>query len=790
MTAASRFDRSRLTGALRAGAAACAILAALSAPALAQSPLQDIDVPQNERMLLVANELTYSNSTDVVTATGGVQIDYGDYKLVADRVEYNQRTGQVRAIGKVELVEPDGNRIFADNLDITDDFADGFVNGLKIVTPDKTYIAAESAERRAGVETTFNNGVYTACAPCEENPEKPPIWQVKARRVVEDSRTNRLKLYNASFELFGHPIAHLPYFEMPSDKAKRATGFLTPSFGSTDELGAWLRVPYFITLGPSADVTVSGTGYTRQGFLMEAEFRKQFENGRVTLKMAGISQSSPERFEADTVDRLEDNRGLIGTTGKFQINPRWTFGWDAMIETDPNFARTYGIEGFDDTKQESEIYLTGIGSRSYFDLHAYRFDIRRKEVFAGGPYAGEYYAEVLEDREAVVHPVLDYNKVFSKPIAGGELSLDVNGQAISRELDNIPIAPVGTTPGRYAGLEGHNERLTAELEWRRTFTTSGGLRLTPILAARGDLHSFKTSTVVASLAPDDSASRGMVTAGLEASYPILATTSNSSHVFEPIAQIFVRPDERLAGGLPNEDAQSFVFDAASLFERDKFSGYDRVEGGTRANVGFRYTGTFNNGITTQAIFGQSYHIAGLNSFAAGDLVSAGIDSGLDQDVSDFVSRASVTFPNGFSLGAGARFDKDSFEVMRGDVSAGIVLGNLTGRITYTEIKAQPGYGSHVAYGGDEDRSGILGSASLRVAENWRVFGSSGYDFGKDEFSTSVVGFAYEDECVALTLSYKRLPDYTTETTKWSVGARLSLRTLGDFNYGSATGKTF
>ena len=58
----------------------------------------------------------------------------------------------------------------------------------------------------------------------------------------------------------------------------------------------------------------------------------------------------------------------------------------------------------------------------------------------------------------------------------------------------------------------------------------------------------------------------------------------------------MRPNERLAGGLPNEDAQSFVFDTTSLFERDKFSGFDRTEGGTRANVGLRYTGSFDNGL--------------------------------------------------------------------------------------------------------------------------------------------------------------------------------------------------
>ncbi|MGO7704583.1 LPS assembly protein LptD, partial [Rhizobium ruizarguesonis] len=84
-----------------------------------------------------------------------------------------------------------------------------------------------------------------------------------------------------------------------------------------------------------------------------------------------------------------------------------------------------------------------------------------------------------------------------------------------------------------------------------------------------------------------------------------------------------RPDEQLAGRLPNEDAQIFVFDATSLFDRDKFSGYDRVEGGTRANVGIHYTGTFDSGYKLHGIFGQSYKIAGQNSFATDDLVNVG-----------------------------------------------------------------------------------------------------------------------------------------------------------------------
>ncbi len=125
-----------------------------------------------------------------------------------------------------------------------------------------------------------------------------------------------------------------------------------------------------------------------------------------------------------------------------------------------------------------------------------------------------------------------------------------------------------------------------------------------------------------------------------------------------MAQIYLRPDEDLAGRLPNEDAQSFVFDATNLFERDKFSGFDRIEGGSRANVGLRYTGTFDNGVRLRSIVGQSYHLGGVNSFATADLVNAGADSGLETDTSDYVGMAGIDLPIGLALSTSVRLDKD------------------------------------------------------------------------------------------------------------------------------------
>ncbi len=107
----------------------------------------------------------------------------------------------------------------------------------------------------------------------------------------------------------------------------------------------------------------------------------------------------------------------------------------------------------------------------------------------------------------------------------------------------------------------------------------------------------------------------MPTVGLEYRYPFINVQPWGTTTIEPIAQVILRPNETYAGRLPNEDAQSMVFDASNLFAVDKFSGYDRVEGGGRANVGVQATTQFDRGGSVNVLFGQSYQLYGLNSFA-------------------------------------------------------------------------------------------------------------------------------------------------------------------------------
>ncbi|GGA92702.1 LPS-assembly protein LptD [Brucella endophytica] len=772
----------RLAWFLRGTALACALTAPTLSDSYAQAQSEfgsSFQTDPNAKMVLQANELVYDNDAQAVTAQGAVRIEYDGNRLVADKVTYNQRTNRMLAEGNVEIVEKDGNRIYSDKMDVTDDFRDGFVNSLRVETTDNTRFVAESAERSGGEITTFNNGIYTACEACKKDPTRPMLWQVKARKIIWNGTTKTVRFERGRFEMFGMPLAYFPAFEMADPTVKRKSGFLFPGFRYDEDLGFGVRGSYFWNLAPNYDLTFSTTAYTQQGFLGEVEWRHRLENGSYNLRIAGIHQNKPDEFGGGTVDQVNTDRGMVASKGKFEINPRWTFGWNVIAQSDKNFSRTYGLAGYSDQVIKNEVYLSGLGDRSYFNLHFYKFNVQ-ESVLPGSEWE-------INSRQPWVLPSIDYSYVAPEPVYGGELNFDMNVQGIYREnADFNPPSPYT----RMGGINGTSGRITGEAEWKRTFMAPGGLVITPLLALRGDGIGVDSNFDTSAYQPDSTidvvrseAFRVMATAGLEMRWPILFSTTSATHVIEPMAQIFLRNNERYAGQLPNEDAQSFVFDATTLFQRDKFSGYDRVEGGHRANLGIRYSGNLNNDWSLYGLAGQSFQLGGVNSFAESDFVNVGAESGLETARSDYVAMIGASNNRGLTLAARGRFDEETFELRRGELEAAQSWSRLSVSMRYAYIDAQPQYGY------TRNRQEVGGAASLKVAEHWSVFGGTTYDLVSETLTNVSAGFAYDDECFtySMTVSQTRNPrtnGAVDEEPKTTIGFNIAFRTLGDF--GSST----
>jgi LPS-assembly protein len=370
-----------------------------------------------------------------------------------------------------------------------------------------------------------------------------------------------------------------------------------------------------------------------------------------------------------------------------------------------------------------------------------------------------------------VHPVIDYNYIVGAPVLGGELSFSAHARSLTR-----------------GGVEGTDtSRMVVEANWQKKMIDPVGQVWTPFANLRGDVYSWANAFAPDGVTPipDDTVLRGLATAGLTYSYPFVAHTALASHILEPTAQIVVRPNRIDQFHTPDEDARSLVFDDTLLFDVSRFSGYDRLETGTRANVGLQYTLQTNGGLYARVVVGQSLHLAGDNPFVPppGDdstgVVNYNPASGLGTERSDYVAGLYLSPFTGVSLVSQARFDENDFSLRRQDTALQATYGPLLAQVGYTFTQFDPKLGVF------DDQQEVLATLGLRLTDRWSVVGQVRYDIDDRQRIQDVLQLKYQDECFVLTASYIETfvenPALEIQPDR-TLMLRFELKHLGEYSY--------
>ena len=702
--------------------------------------------PAGTRINVVADRLTYDSRREFATATGRVVIKYGKYVLVARKVTYDQRGDVLRADGEVRLLEPGGNILEADIAQLQNRFRDGFAQYLRLLLTNDATLTADYAKRTNGTITVYDHVAYTRCKDCVL-PSGEPLWQLKSVEATHDEEEGVIYHRNATFEFAGVPVFWLPRLSHPDPNNKRHSGFLIPGFFYSRELGAGVEVPYFWNLAPNYDITFRPLLTTAQGPLLRAVWRHRLATGVYSVDAAGIYQ-----FDADAVSAPgnKDVRGYIRTKGDFRINSRWDWGWDATALTDDTIARRYKIE--DRTEIASYAHITGINDRNYLTARAYHFR-----------------GLLLTDDDStfpVMAPYIRHNFVFDQPVLGGELGVNSSIYSIHRDTATSPFATVnhGTDQTRF----------TNEVTWRRQMIGSMGQIVTPFASVRSDLYitdNVPDPTVPGGFRDDEVTARVHPTAGVDIRWPFISSNTLGQHIVTPVVQVLASTNERKSDRIGNEDAVTLNFDHSSLFLQDRFTGLDRIEGGTRVNAGLLYTLLLPNGGFAKASIGQSFHLAGENSFGAG--------SGLDGNNSDLVGAVAIQPFDSLRLTYQARFAENGFDIHSQEAGLNFDYKRLSAALNYVKLDAEPSFGRPM------NQEQVWAQASLGLGGGWSLFGGVRYDLALDERIRNHVGFRFECDCFDFEIYYKE--DFTSDgdvEEDRSIIMSIELKTLGSTRFGS------
>jgi len=660
----------------------------------AQDLLQLQATDSDEPLVIVADQVTYDTDGSVARAIGNAEAYYGPRILAADRFEYDEKEGRIRAIGAVALRNEDGTYLFADSADLSATLNDGTVLEPRALLGGGGRFAAVEGQRIDGRFTVLSKAVYSPCAVCFDDPT--PLWRVRAARVIHDEETRDIVYEDARFEVEGVPIIYLPYFRHPDPTVKRRTGLLPLEFNEDSTIGYSVKIPYFIELSPTRDLTLTPFITTEDGVLLEAEYRALTSNGQYRLWGSVIP-----------TDRSEDNsdfRGAIEGEGRFSLGGDLGWGFDLNLASDDTFLRRYNYSDAD--RVTSRLFAVKEDERLFAEANAYVFQSFRPD----------------EEDDTI-------------PLALPELRLRY------RALED-PTYGVATATASLLHLERVEgtdvTRISSGIDWERQFVSDFGVVATPFAGARADGYLTASDPTI------DSSPRGRIngSVGLDVRMPFIAQNQLGTHIIEPVLQVVVAPFEGDQSDFPNEDSIDLNFDETILLTGEsRFAGLDRIEGGPRANIGIRYDFEATNGFGMEAAYGRVFRLEDNNDFS--------VTSGLQNSESDHVGALRLSFDPYFDITGRFRASEKDLNLERVEIYARGSYGPLSAVGAYARIADD-------AFSGfTENREEISGKGILRLTEEISVYAEGRRDLEESRLVEAEGGLTFENECCRIDLSASR-----------------------------------
>jgi LPS-assembly protein len=713
---------------LRSGAGA-GLLAALLVPlpAWAQDAEQPpVAVPEfNEagerQVAFEARELNFDSDSDTVTASGDVLLRSGDQSVRADDVSWNRQTGQILATGNIRFVDEDGNQLFTDRLELTDELKAGAMSNMLLAFREGGRLAAAEGRRSDNGDVILERAAYSGCEVEDEHGcPKTPSWRVTARRVFYDAEAKRIRFEGAFLEMFGQRILPLPGLAIRSDGSANS-GFLVPDIGLTASNGIEVVTSYYARLAENRDLRLSGYLYTGTAPMASAQYRHLTDNG--AYQVTGYLTYGNRIPLNSTVPVPEDGlRGYLFANGRFQIDPNWSVTASARYASDRTFLRRYDITR--DDRLRSTFNVERIDDASYFSI--------------AGWATQALLVPIEQGLVPIALPLIDYRRRIDDPVLGGQIELQANSLAITRS-------------------DGQDTRRAfARAEWNLRRITTLGQEITVTGLLRGDVyHTDETLlTSTASYRGEEGwQTRGVAIGAIDVKWPFVGSFLGGTQVFTPRVQLVASPEIRNLA-IPNEDARAIDLEDSNLFALNRFPGYDRIEDGARVTYGLDWQLDFPNW-RIKANIGQSYRLTDKPTlFPDG--------TGLTEQFSDWVGRTEVRYRDFVKFTHRYRVDKDSFAVRRNEIDATLGSDQTYVELGYLRLNRDIDF----TFEDLQDREEMRAAGRIAFARNWSVFGSAVVNLtnrAEDPSLTSDgfeplrtrLGVAYADDCLELGFTWRR-----------------------------------
>ncbi len=480
----------------------------------------------------VSDYLRFDENNQTVSLSGAVEIKSALGYFYPEFVDYNIDTEELFMGGQLNGVLATGERFIADFAELDFKSQQTLLMDVKVFLLTEMQVAAQKFHDDDFI-TYAENVVASSCVVCAVNPT--PIWQIRASQLLNNKSVKKIYLKNAFFDVRGIPVFYLPYLRVPSYDAVRMSGFLAPTFKTTELGDIGVSMPYYFALSPFSDARVTPFFNSGETQILEYGFRQNGPFYKLRAKGASSLYTGP----GDT-----EYRYYLEGDISAKLPYDFTATANYTLQSDYDFHSDFGYSN----SASNNFILSRTQNTNLFD-----FETRK--------YRPTSEANIAADQPFVFPKIqFSHQKVFD------------NGFSLNSDFEYLRL---------YPELSDDITRFSAHSDLQYYSVIDPGIVFQSEIGVDGAHYTVESAT--------QDYSYLSYYALFDGQMPFINQTDRGQHVIKPRLSYLIRSFEDNAEPTINIDAKYYESDYFNLFENDIQRGVDGAFSGSRVSLGLEYS---------------------------------------------------------------------------------------------------------------------------------------------------------------------------------------------------------
>jgi len=660
----------------------------------------------SEGYKLVSNKIFYNNIKKIISSNQHSTLtDLDGNTVVVDMFEYQIEKSLFSSIGKIKIIDTKNNKYFFKELHVDTKKHEMIGSDVSVLLDQENFGVSKENDPRFVANDIFiskegsnlTKGIFTVC---QKKDDKCPPWSIQAKKISHDRIKKTIHYEHATLKVYDIPIFYFPRFYHPDPTVKRQSGFLTPFFSQTTNLGTGFGLPYYWAISHDKDLTFTPKIYAKENALFLNEYRQAFKNAFLTL-----DTSYTEGYKESDSKKTDGSRNHLFAELDINLSDSELYESNLSVKVQRTSNDTYF--------KIHDINTTLVDSENTILLNEINYNFNKNDTYlnVSGSVNEDISVKNNSRYEYILPNILFGKSFFTEKF--GVLEFKSNAKhtnySVNKHLSSITNDVIWNS-GQKINDKGFVNSLT------------GMIKNTNYEATNDD--DYKTNGTINELS-------GVLS--FKSSLPLKKERSTFSNIFAPTFMLRYAP-----GHMRDISNNDINLKYMNLYSTNKTS---IIEDGLSTILGFDFKKNIKqtNGITEEKFSLSMGQVFNLDENS--DIPSS---SSLDQKTSDIVGQMNYNFSKIGNIDYKFSLDHNLNTLNYNEIATNLSFSKIDFNINYLEERNHVGE-EHYVGGGISLNLNKSNKLSFETKKNFKTESTELYD----------ISYQYANDCLTAGLVFRR-----------------------------------